>query len=170
MVEPLGEVLVLRAYSGPFTAHEERRIEGFPDVVIFDDGQVVAGTTPDLRIGDRPDYQTLTLSPEDLEELNDQLRGAALNDLGIGDMVGGSICDDCGTTILRTDIGGETVEIAAFGLVTDAPETYVQMLPYSEQVIALDRTLNAIAARVAQDGVEWDGDVPTIPISASTGG
>jgi len=169
MLEPLGEVLVLRAYSGEFFSHQERTERGFPDIVVFDDGEVVAVSTSEIGIG-RPQYASLSLSPDELAQLVDQLAAADWGGLAAGAFRERTRCEDCGTTIIRTDVDGETVEVSAHGLYTDTPPAYVASLPYPESLIELDRTLNELRRRVAAEGQTFEGEVPRIPVSPHIGG
>src|SRR5687767_9318149 len=54
LVEPLGSIMLLRAFSGTFARHDQRTELTFPESVVFDDGTVVAniasaGAPPDFR-------------------------------------------------------------------------------------------------------------------------
>jgi len=169
MVEPLGDVLVLRAYSGEFFSHKERTQLGFPDVVVFDDGRVVAVSTSEIGAG-RPLYASLMLTSEELTQLSEQLAAAALDGIAVGAFSERTHCFDCGTTIIRTDIDGETIEVSAHGLDTRASPDYVANLPYPETLIELDRTLHEFRQRVAAEGQPFDGDIPQIPVSPASGG
>ena len=85
--------------------------------------------------------------------------------------VGGTFCFDCSTTIIRTDIGSETIEIAAFGLLTDVTERYVSSLPYPPGLIAVDRMLDELVDRVqAAESDPFDRALPEVPVAEFVGG
>jgi len=95
---------------------------------------------------------------------------AALPDLVAGTITNAAFCVDCSTTIIRTDVGGETVEIVAYGLWTDGPESFVSRLPYPDELIDLDQRLNALAERTLAEGEPYDEPLPRTPISPAAGG
>ena len=170
MVEPLGPILVLRQPSGPFLTHGERTILGYPEVVVFDDGRVVAGADVDWLQGRKPAYRSLVLSAEEFGGFVDELRAAELPDLVAGTIPEAAFCVDCTTTIIRTDVDGETAEIVAYGLVTDGPESSVSRLPYPDDLVELDQRLNALAERTLAEGEPFDEPLPRTPISPAAGG
>lgn len=162
MLKPLGRALILRTYSGAFIDHEERNLLGPPDVVVFDDGTVVVADTP---TADPPTYRSLRLDADALDELVQDLRAADLDNLAAGGQRDASFCIDCPTVIIRTDVSGDTIEVAAAGLLTTLSAEYVAQLPYPQAVIEVDRLLNRLAERVRNEGVPYFEPVPKIPIA-----
>ena len=163
MLEPLGSALILRAYSGPFVDHEQRDLQGWPDIIVFDDGSVVVSTSPSFEPD--PEYVSIQLDAEEFAAVAEELQEADLRPLAAGGQREGSFCIDCPTTIIRTDVGGDTIEIAAAGLITSLDPDYVANLPYPANVIALDRLLNTLAERARAAGKPYDGSVPEVPIA-----
>ena len=165
LVSELGNVLILRAVSGPFIDHDQRTAEAQPQVTVFDDGLVVA------RIDDA--YRAVQLDDGEMEELLEQLELAKLEPLAVGGAVDAVPfgCFDCGVAIIRTDIGGETGEAAAYGLETRGPESYVSTLPYPRGLIAISRLLDGLYDRVsAGDSVPFSGKLPAVPVAPYIGG
>lgn len=168
LLEPLGSILVLRAYSGPFREHADRDRLAAPDIVVFDDGRVVANIA---LVSDEPQFMFVTLSEEERKELVETLRAANIQPMAFGALEGGMMCGDCPTTILRTDISGETVEVAAEGLLTNVSEQYVAALPYPRGLIAIDRLLNVLLDRVRTWPSEpFVGELPEIPVAPHLAG
>ena len=165
LVPDLGDVLLLRAVSGPFIDHGQRTAEAQPQVTVFDDGLVV------VRIDDA--YRAVQLDDGEMEEVSKQLELAKLEPLAVGGAVDTLLfgCADCGVSIIRTDIDGETVEAAAYGLETRLPESYVSTLPYPEGLIAISRLLDGLYDRVAAgDSVPFSGELPVVPVAPYIGG
>lgn len=165
LVPELGHVLLLRAISGPFIDHDKRTAEAQPQVTVFDDGLVVA------RIDDA--YRAVQLDDGEVEEVLEQLALAKLEPLSVGGAVDAVPfgCFDCGVSIIRTDIGGATVEAAAYGLDTHLPDSYVSTLPYPRGLIAISRLLDELYDRVtADDSVPFSGELPVVPVAPYIGG
>lgn len=163
MLEPLGNALVIRVYSGEFTDHADRELLGSPDIVVFDDGLVIAAEQPPFEPD--PTYVGLQLDPDELEQVRESLLAADLDNLAAGGQRDRSFCIDCPTAIIRTDISGETIEVAAAGLLTTLTPEYVAQLPYPPEVIAVDRLLNELRDRVRDEGAPYSEPVPLIPIA-----
>ena len=122
-------------------------------------------------VSEPPEFRSIQLTPDEQDELMEQLAAADLSPLAAGGPVGGTFCFDCPTTIIRTDIGGETIEIAAFGLLTDVTERYVSALPYPPGLIAVDRLLDGLVDRVrAAESDPFDRSLPQVPVSEMGGG
>jgi hypothetical protein len=168
LVPELGDVLLLRAISGPFLDHDQRTAEAQPLVTVFDDGLVVAR----FEGFDDP-YRAVQLNDDEMDEVLEQLELANLEPLAVGGAVDAIPfgCGACGVTIIRTDISGETIEAAAYGLVTRGPESYVSTLPYPKGLIAISRLLDALWDRVASgDSVPFSGELPIVPVAPYIGG
>lgn len=115
-------------------------------------------------------YLSLQLTDDELEEITDELLAADLENLGAGDLEG-KLGFDCATAIIRTDVSGNTIEIAAAGLISEGvPPEYIAALPYPPGVIAVDRLLNRLARRVLGDPVPYDEPLPLIPVAPSQSG
>lgn len=165
LLPELGDLLVLRAVSGPFVDHAQRNQEATPEVAVFDDGLVVA------RIDG--EYRAIQLNAGELEEVSKALELANIEPLAAGGAVDTLPfgCADCGVAIIRTDVGGETVEAAAYGLDTDLPDSYVSTLPYPQGLVAVSRLLDALRDRFAEiDSVPFSGELPAVPVAGFTGG
>jgi hypothetical protein len=157
----LGDALILRAWSGPFSKHSERSESTKPNLTVFDDGRVVT----DVGVPGTPDYRVLTLTADELETLRETLLGLDLEPLAAGALHESAICADCATTIIQTDIEGRTVELAATGLYTEARPAYVESLPYPRSLIFLDRLLSDLAERVERDGDPYHGELPDVTVA-----
>jgi hypothetical protein len=165
LVPELGDVLLLRAVSGPFIDHDQRTAEAQPQVTVFDDGLVVA------RIDDA--YRAVQLDGGEMGDVLDQLELAALEPIAVGGAVDAIPfgCADCGVAIIRTDFTGETVEAAAYGLETRLPASYVSTLPYPRGLIAVSRLLDGLYDLVAAgDSVPFSGELPVVPVAPYIGG
>jgi hypothetical protein len=81
LVEPLGSILILRAYSGPFLDHADRVESALPDVVIFDDGLVVANLA---MVSDPPNYVAVQLTDAALDDIVEILETAELEPTAAG--------------------------------------------------------------------------------------
>lgn len=159
----LGNIFLLRAWSGPFESHEDRTELALPNIVVFDDGRVVA----DMGTPGNPNFQLIQLATAESRELRELVASFELMPLAAGDIRDAALCADCPTTIIRTDIEGETIEIAATGLLTDADPRYVAGLPYPRGVIGVDRLLNDLVDRVRNGATgRFEGDLPEIPIAS----
>lgn len=167
LVEPLGSIILLRAYSGTFARHDQRIEVAFPDVVVFVDGTVVANIA---LVSDPPDFRAVRLTAGELEEVTELVAEAELAPLAGAE--GPLGCFDCGATIIRTQQDGATIEIAAKGLMTTGmrPE-WVEQLPYDPGVIAVDRLLDALVKRVQDGPAEpYSEALPQIPVAPFSGG
>ena len=103
----------------------------------------------------------------------EQLELANIEPLAVGGAVDAVLfgCADCGVSIIRTDVRGETVEAAAYGLETGLPESYVSTLPYPRGLIAISRLLDALYDRFASaDSVPYSGELPVVPVAPSSAG
>lgn len=168
LIEPLGPILILRAYSGPFTDHAERNRSAAPDIVIFDDGLVVANVA---LVSEPPKYMAHQLSDAAMADVSQILQAAELRPIAAGGIAGGTLCADCPTTIIRTDLDGETIELAASGLLTTVHPRYVARLPYSKGLIDTDRLLNRLLGAVRRGPAElFVGDLPEIPAAPLVSG
>ena len=162
MLDTLGSIVILRAYSGKFSQHKERTLLAQPQVVVFDDGTVVANVA---LVSDPPDYRTISLTEQQMTRVTDSLQVADLKPLAAGRLGGGDLCYDCATTIIRTDIGGPTIEIAAEGLQT-GNENWERGMPYGAGLIATDRLLNELVDLVRAGSSEpYSGALPQIPVA-----
>lgn len=165
LLPELGDLLVLRAFSGPFVDHAERIEEASPEVAVFDDGLVVA------RIED--EYRAIQLTDDEMEEVSEELELANVEPLAAGGAVDAIPfgCADCAVTVIRTDVGGDTVEAAAYGLDTDLPDSYVSGLPYPRGLVAVSRLLDALRDRFASaDSIPFSGELPMVPVAPFMGG
>ena len=167
LVQPLGSIMLLRAFSGTFARHDQRTELTFPESVVFDDGTVVANIA---LAGAPPDFRAVRLTAGELDEVRELVVGAELAPLAAAE--GPLGCSDCGATIIRTQQDGATIEIAAKGLMTTGmrPE-WVEQLPYDPGMIAVDRLLDALVKRVQDGPAEpYSEALPQIPVAPFSGG
>lgn len=151
MIEPLGDILLLHTWSGAFHSRDERTTLAYPSIVVFDDGRIVAGSHPDLILGAEPEYRSEQLADEDFDVLVEQVRAAFTTSFSAGIVGSGGYCADCGTAIYRAD-HGETVEIAAFRLLTNGPPGYAGNALFPPELLELDGMLGELAEHVEGSG------------------
>lgn len=160
LLPELGDVLVLRAISGDFVDHAQRTEQATPEVAVFDDGLVIA------RIAG--EYRAIQLTDGGMEEVTEALELANVEPLAVGGAVDTILfgCADCGVAIIQTDVSGETVEAAAYGLETDLPDSYVSTLPYPEGLVSVSRLLDALMDRFAvAESAPHRGELPTVRVA-----
>lgn len=108
-----------------------------------------------------------------MEEVSGALESANIEPLAVGGAVDTLLfgCADCGVAIIRTDVRGETVEAAAYGLETRLPDSYVSTLPYPKGLVAVSRLLDALVDRFAvAESVPFSGELPAVPVAGFIGG
>lgn len=158
------EVVILRAYSGPWENASERTGFASADVVLFRDGLVIADVSP---IFDVQDIRAVQLEAEELAEVLEAIAEAAPipTDRASSRNSG---CDDAGAQVIRVNLPDGGVEIAIYCLATDIP---VVPTGTPEFAVVLSRLLDDLEQLAAdRPTVSTDRRLPMVPSAPQTGG
>jgi hypothetical protein len=156
------EVILLRAYSFPFSDDEERTESGTPNLVLYSDGVLVADTND---VYGRPaDWASATISVDEVASIRDWLDRASLDTVEI-DVSNASEAGafDAWSTILQVRLDDrETVELVGHGLMTRLAAGDA----FPPQVVELDQLLNGLEDRVSGETEAPSGyDIPSVRVA-----
>lgn len=162
-VELPDDILVLRAWSGPWEDPRERVGRVRATLVVYRDGLVVADASP---VGDRQEFRAARLDKAELIALHSRLalvqpvsfeHASSLN----------SGCMDCGVQVIRVWNGDRAIEIAVYGLSTQIDVVPDGTPPSAVALSELDELEGTMADRPA---VAFDRPIPLIPAAPQVGG
>jgi hypothetical protein len=158
------EVLLLRAWSGPWDDPGERVGRVRAVIVLYRDGLIVADVSP---VGDRQDFRATQLGPAELANLRARLANVAPIPFERASSRN-SGCADCTVQVIQVRDGDRVTEIAVYGFSTEinvVPEgTPVSAVKLSE---LLDELGDIVAAHPP---VGFDRPIPVVPAAPQVGG
>lgn len=159
------DVLLLRANTQLWTVQEERIVTVPASIVVYADGLVIADVNPTFE---EREWRAIELTPQELESLAGTIAATRPQR---AQLAAQATCADCGVIVIRARAtGGELVEMAVAGLLTEDPHFPVPPdVPPS--MLALSRTLDSLQFLVeSRSGVATEREVPQIPAGAYIGG
>ncbi|HEX5589934.1 MAG TPA: hypothetical protein VFX65_06565, partial [Candidatus Limnocylindrales bacterium] len=128
-------------------------------LVVWDNGLVVGNPGHE-------GFRAVELTALEAEDLRQTLLAADLttfslpNEASTADQV---FCRDCAVSIIRTDVSGDTVEVAVWGL---DPEMWPGFQTMPANIVRVGALIEELLAAVRSDAAApWTGKVPTLPIS-----
>jgi hypothetical protein len=158
----LGDALLVVGYSDEYLMQAERTVEVPAGLVVWDSGLVVGNP---LYEG----FRAVQLSPAELEDLRQELLAADLTTLSLPNQEVASdrvYCRDCSVSIIRTDVSGDTVEVAVWALVPELGPDREGWQTLPANVVRVGHLIEELWIRIRADSATpWAGDVPSLPIS-----
>jgi len=163
--ESRAKPLLIMATSGPFSRPAERTDIVQADMVIWDDGLVA------VNVGERldPNYRAIQPPVDDLADLKRIIAESDLRSFTASSASYGA-CIDCPVKVIRIDLSGRSVEIAARGVV--AASEYRHTTEYPDGLLELRAALDRLGQQV-RDSVEsheLSRNVPVVPVAPQSGG
>jgi hypothetical protein len=162
-------ILLMRTYSGPFSAASERTVPANPDLIVYSSGVVVARRT-DIGVDLPGQYRSLTIEGGEWSTLVSSIEQVGALSVSI-DPQSAHSCFDGVTAIFTIRLAtGRDEEIVAPcldgvpGLATPDPAVY------GRSIVALQIALVALETKVGEAGAMWGGPVPTVKIAPFIGG
>jgi hypothetical protein len=160
LTAPTRRPLALRVYSGAFTSDSQRTEQARPDVVLFDDGLVVANVSP-YPPHESVDYRSIQLDATQLEQARATIVAAGLSHRPAPAM------DDwiCyGATILQVfGADGSKVEVVAPCLLWAPGLSSPDPGRYGAGVVSVNALLTRLHELAARDGSPWAESLPSVP-------
>jgi hypothetical protein len=158
------DVLLLRAWSGPWEDPDERLGQVRAAVVVYRDGLVVADVSP---VADRQEFRAAQLDKAELIALEAHL--ATLHPSPFDHASSrNSGCMDCGVQVIRVRIGDRAVEMSVYALATE-----INVVPEGtpRSVVELSELLDQLGAMVPhRPAVPFARPIPIIPAAPQVGG
>lgn len=158
------EILLLRAWSGPWEDPSERTLGELAQVVLFSDGLVIADVS---RVGNAREWRSTRLSQDELQAVVEAVADAEPAPIQRASWQDAP-CADASVQVIQVAGAGGVIELAQYCLSTE-----IAFIPPDtpESVVTLSRLLDQLEERAADGPLETTATlVPMVRVAPLSGG